>query len=431
MARRYMAELVGTALLVFFGAGMATISFGFRAFGSSVAAGILLTGLVFGLVLTGLIAIIGPISGSHVNPAVTLGAYLAKRISVLDLVGYWIAQMIGGLLGALLLLWVMHTSPFYSRARIGLGANGYGRLSLLHASGGGAFLIEIIITAVFVLVVLSATRKEASAPVAGLVIGFALALVNIMGIAVDGASVNPARSFGPAVVVGGEALSQLWLFLIAPLVGGVLGAGAFMLFHPILESTAVSGKGDLPAEHSLTLSAADEAEVQAASEGPSAVRPAQTGSAPGSVAQPGRAPAEQPGRAPAGQPGGQPTGAGQPGRGVAAPGAAPRTGAGPESGGAPAQGPGEWLRRLGWQPRTGPGGGGPRGGSSGGAPGGGGQAGGGQSGGGQSGGSSSSGGAGGGSSGRPGGTSGGTLGPGQGSSQGGSSQGNGPDDKRT
>ena len=166
MARRYSAELIGTALLVFFGAGMATVNFGFRAFGSSVAAGILLTGLTFGLVLLGLVAVIGPISGCHVNPAVTLGAFLARRMTVLDLVGYWVSQLIGGLLGALLLLWVMHTSPFYSRPRIGLGANGYGSLSLLHASAGGAFLIEVIITAVFVLMMLSATRPGASVPVA-------------------------------------------------------------------------------------------------------------------------------------------------------------------------------------------------------------------------------------------------------------------------
>lgn len=263
MARRYSAELIGTALLVFFGAGMATVTFGFRAFGSSVAAGILLTGLTFGLVLTALVAVIGPISGCHVNPAVTLGAFLARRLSVLDLVGYWVSQLIGGLLGALLLLWVMHTSPFYVRPRIGLGANGYGSLSLLHASAGGAFLIEVIITAAFVLVVLSATRKEASAPVAGLIIGFALALVNIMGIPIDGASVNPARSFGPAIVVGGPWFSQLWLFIIAPLVGGVLAAGMFMLFHQVGVPKAVAGAGDVQAEHALTMSAADEGDVVA------------------------------------------------------------------------------------------------------------------------------------------------------------------------
>ena len=256
MARRYTAELVGTALLVFFGAGMATITFGFRAFGSSVAAGILLTGLTFGLVLTGLIAVIGPISGCHVNPAVTLGAFLARRMNVIDLVGYWVAQLIGGLLGALLLLWVLHSSPFYVRPRIGLGANGYGGLSLLHASAGGAFLIEVIITAVFVLMMLSATRRAASAPVAGLIVGFALAVAVVVGIPIDGASVNPARSFGPAIVVGGPWFSQLWLFIIAPLVGGVIAAGLYMLFHEV-------GVKTTKAEGAMALSGADEEEAAA------------------------------------------------------------------------------------------------------------------------------------------------------------------------
>jgi aquaporin Z len=264
MARRYGAELIGTALLIFFGVGTATVTFGFRAFGSSVAAGILLTGLAFGLVLIALVAVIGPISGCHVNPAVTLGFFLARRITVLDLVGYWVAQLIGGLLGALLLLWVMHTSPFYARPRIGLGANGYGAQSLLHASAGGAFLIEVIITAAFVLIVLSATRKGASAAVAGLIIGLALAVTNLIGIPIDGASVNPARSFGPAIVVGGPAFSQLWLFLIAPLVGGVIAAGIFVLFFQVGVKRAEERAGEIQAEPALTMSAAEEAEMPAA-----------------------------------------------------------------------------------------------------------------------------------------------------------------------
>src|SRR5215469_6242643 len=247
MARKYTAELIGTALLVFFGAGMATISFGFHAFGGSVAAGILLTGLAFGLVLMGLVAVIGPISGCHVNPAVTVGQYLAKRISSVDAIGYVAAQLLGGLLGALLLLWVMHSSPFYVRPRIGLGANGYGALSLLHASGGGAFLTEIIITAVFVLVVLSATRAQANVAIQGAVLGVAFAVVIMLGIPIDGGSANPARSFGPAIVVGGPWFSQLWLFIIAPLVGGVIAAGIFMLFHQVGVTPAVS-RGDVQAE---------------------------------------------------------------------------------------------------------------------------------------------------------------------------------------
>src|SRR5215469_1979215 len=162
LARRASAELIGTGLLVFFGCGAVTIAFGFRAFAISIAASILIAGLVFGLVLIALVALIGPVSGSHVNPAVTLGAYLTNRIPLVDAIAYWIAQIVGAILGAALLLWVLHTSPFYIKSRNGLGTNGYGNLSLLHASAGGAFLIEIVLTAVFVLVVLSATRKEAS-----------------------------------------------------------------------------------------------------------------------------------------------------------------------------------------------------------------------------------------------------------------------------
>ena len=255
MARKYTAELIGTALLVFFGAGMTTITFGFHAFGSSVAAGISLTGLTFGLVLMALVALIGPVSGCHVNPAVTIGQYLAKRITPIDAIGYIISQLVGGLLGALLLLWVLHSSPFYVRPRIGIGANGYGALSLLHASGGGAFLTEIIVTAVFVLVVLSATRARANVAIQGAVFGVALALVIMLGIPIDGGSANPARSFGPAIVAGGPWLSQLWLFLVAPVVGAVLAAGVFMLFHP---HEGMDFGRRRTAQPAMTTSAADE-----------------------------------------------------------------------------------------------------------------------------------------------------------------------------
>jgi aquaporin Z len=264
MARKYTAELIGTALLVFFGAGITTTAFGFHAFGSSVAAGIILTGLAFGLVLMGLVAIIGPISGCHVNPAVTLGQFLARRITPIDAVGYIVAQLVGALLGALLLLWVMHSSPFYVRPRIGLGANGYGSLSLLHASGGGAFLTEIIITAVFVLVVLSATRAQANVAIQGAVMGVALALVIMLANPIDGGSANPARSFGPAIVAGGPWLSQLWLFLIAPLVGAVLAAGVFMLLHP---HEGVDFGLRRTAQPAMTTSAADEGRPSVSSTG--------------------------------------------------------------------------------------------------------------------------------------------------------------------
>jgi aquaporin Z len=233
MARKLAAEFLGTILLVFFGVGAATLVFGYRIFGSSLAAGILMVALAFGLIYAALVYVTGPVSGGHVNPAVTFGAFLSRRIRLIDAVGYWIAQFAGGAVGALLLAWMMHTAPSYSTSQIGLGANGYGIHSLLHVGGGGAFLVEVILTTFFVLVVLSLTREEASAAVSGMGIGIALALTNLVGIAFDGASVNPARSLGPAVVVGGSALSQVWVFLVAPMVGAVIAAILHFLIHPL------------------------------------------------------------------------------------------------------------------------------------------------------------------------------------------------------
>jgi len=287
IARRCAAELIGTALLVFFGAGMATLSFGFRAFGSSVASGLLITGVAFGLVLAGLWAVIAPVSGCHINPAVSFGAWLSRRMTLMDMVGYWIAQMVGGLLGALLLWGVLVSSPFYSRSRIGLGATGYGSLSLLHASGGGAFLIEVILTAVLVLVILGATRWNATAPAAGAAAGVALALVNIVGIPIDGASVNPARSFGPAIVVGGLPLSQLWLFLVAPLVGGLVAAGVYLLF------SHVGAPGRVRAEPALTMAAAEEGVPEPAAGSVGTTTPAMP---PGTQRVAGRGATEAPGQ---------------------------------------------------------------------------------------------------------------------------------------
>jgi aquaporin Z len=241
MARKYWAEFLGTILLVFFGAGAAALFLGYQLFGGSLAAGILSVSLTFGLIYAALVYVAGPISGGHVNPAVTLGALLSGRIGVVTAVGYWVAQLAGGLVGALLLLWMMRTSPFYSRSRIGLGANGYGAQSILHIGAGGAFLVEVLLTTAFVLVVLSLTRAEASVAVSGIGIGVALALANLIGIPFDGASVNPARSFGPAVLVGGAALSQLWVFLVAPLVGAVLAAVLHFALYPLPEGFALPG----------------------------------------------------------------------------------------------------------------------------------------------------------------------------------------------
>jgi aquaporin Z len=225
MVRKFVAELLGTAFLVFFGVGVATLMFGFGFDGLSLAAGVVATALSFGLVLVALCYAIGPLTGCHVNPAVTMGALLAGRLALRDAVVYWAAQFTGGIVAALLLWGMFSTSPPYSTSRTGLGANGWGSLSDIHIGLGGAFLAEVVLTAMFVFVVLAVTGRTGNAMTAGAAIGLALAVAHLIGIPITGTSVNPARSLGPALIVGGTALNQVWLFIVAPLAGGVVAAG--------------------------------------------------------------------------------------------------------------------------------------------------------------------------------------------------------------
>ncbi len=224
MAKKMGAELLGTALLVYFAVGVATLSFGFGATGTSFAAGVVATALAFGLTLMALAYSLGPISGCHVNPAVTLGVYLAKGITLEDAAAYWLAQFAGGIIGALALWGTFSTSPVYSRSAVGLGADGWGSASHLDINAGGAFITEVVLTTLFVFVILAVTHKSAvgNASTAGLVIGLTLTVVHLMGIPITGTSVNPARALGPALVLGGTALKQVWLFILAPLVGGAI-----------------------------------------------------------------------------------------------------------------------------------------------------------------------------------------------------------------
>ena len=224
--RALCAELLGTAILVIIGVGAATLSFGFKLAGPSPAAGVVVTALAFGLVLFALACTIGPMSGAHINPAVTLGFLLTGRIGARQALGYWAAQLAGGILGAAVLWAIVSSAPGWNAAHVGLGADGYGAQSMIGLSAGGAFLAETVLTFIFVWVVLGASRRVASPPAAGLAIGLALCCVHLVGIALTGTSVNPARALGPALILGGSALSQVWVFILAPLLGGAIAAGA-------------------------------------------------------------------------------------------------------------------------------------------------------------------------------------------------------------
>jgi aquaporin Z len=225
--KQFATEALGTGLLVFFAVGVATLSFGkgFNFAAYSPSAGVVATALAFGLVLLALAYALGPISGCNVNPAVTIGFLFSGRMKLQTAIGYWIAQFVGGILGALLLYGMFTQVPTYKKSMEGLGQNGYGSHSLIHLGLGGAFLAEVVMTFFFVFVVLAVTAKGTTSPYAAPVaIGLSLTVVHLIGIPLTGTSVNPARSFGPALVVGGDALKQVWLFILAPLVGGVIAA---------------------------------------------------------------------------------------------------------------------------------------------------------------------------------------------------------------
>ena len=204
--RACIAELIGTCVLVFFGCGTACM------IGCDVKGGYLATAVAFGLVIVAMAYSIGNISGCHINPAVTLGLFIANKISLKDSVSYWVSQFIGGIIGGALLL-------IFFPASSGLGTNG-----LYDDSIFKSLLIEIILTFVFVLAILGVTSKVKNDQIAGLVIGLTLTLVHILGIGFTGTSVNPARSFGPALFAGGDALKNVWVFIVAPLIGAAIAA---------------------------------------------------------------------------------------------------------------------------------------------------------------------------------------------------------------
>ncbi|MFY9855484.1 MAG: aquaporin [Terracidiphilus sp.] len=218
--KKYIAELVGTFILVLFGCGTAAVA------GDKV--GIVGIAFAFGLALIGAAYGIGPISGCHINPAVSLGVCVAGRMTIKDMVGYWVSQFAGAALAAgVLSVIVSGVGGGYDIAVKGLGQNGWGAGYQGEYSMASAIVFEFVATLIFVIVILGSTQKKAPAGFAGLAIGITLVAIHLLGIHITGTSVNPARSFGPAVLVGGQALAQLWLFLLFPSLGGAVAGLLF------------------------------------------------------------------------------------------------------------------------------------------------------------------------------------------------------------
>ena len=217
MNRKYTAEFVGTFLLVFIAVGAAVSGL--------KSAGVIAVAVAFGFVLIFVAYAFGPVSGAHVNPAVTLAMVIARKQPIQEAVGYWVAQFAGAIVAAGVLKFLVSSGGVTDETG-GLGSNAYdnGTINLT-----GALVFEVLATAAFILVILMVTDRFATAAAAGLAIGATLTAIHTFGIPLDGTSVNPARSLGPALFAGSHALSQVWLFILAPLVGGALGA----LIYPL------------------------------------------------------------------------------------------------------------------------------------------------------------------------------------------------------
>jgi len=214
--KKYVAELIGTFALVLVGCGSAVIA------GQYI--GFLGISFAFGLTVLAMVYAIGSISGCHINPAITVAMLVAGKMKSKDAMAYIIVQCIGAIIAAGVILVIASGQADYSLAVNGLGQNGYGTLSPEGYSLVACFIAEIVLTGLFLFVIFGSTSKDAPKGFAGVSIGFSLVLIHLVGIPITGTSVNPARSLGPALFVGGETLSQLWLFWVAPIIGGVLAA---------------------------------------------------------------------------------------------------------------------------------------------------------------------------------------------------------------
>ena len=221
----YLAECIGTFVLVLIGCGAAVLA------GDHV--GFVGVALAFGLAVLAMVYTLGPISGCHLNPAVTLSLMVSGKFPPAKVAGYFTAQILGGILAAAALYLIASGNGQFNAAASGFASNGYGVRSPGHYGLGAAFVCELLMTAVFVLTILGATDIKAPIGFAGLAIGLALTAVHLVSIPVTNTSVNPARSIGPALFAGPAAIGQLWLFIVAPLLGGTLAAGVYRVIRTI------------------------------------------------------------------------------------------------------------------------------------------------------------------------------------------------------
>ncbi|MCW2243135.1 aquaporin Z [Azospirillum canadense] len=239
MTRRTAAEFLGTFWLVFGGCGSAVLAAAFP----QIGIGLLGVALAFGLTVLTMAYSVGHISGCHLNPAVTVGVWAGGRFPAKDILPYVVAQVVGAFAAALVLYVVAIGKADYSLAVSGLAANGYAAHSPGQYGMASGLLIEVVLTFFFVLIILGSTDRRAPAGFAPLAIGLALTLIHLISIPVTNTSVNPARSTGPALVVGGWALQQLWLFWVAPILGGVLGGFAYRaVAEEVSEKPAITGE---------------------------------------------------------------------------------------------------------------------------------------------------------------------------------------------
>jgi aquaporin Z len=218
-AKKYVAELIGTLVLVLMGCGSAVLA------GAQI--GFVGISFAFGLSVLAMVYAIGGVSGCHINPAITVAMLVSRKIGVKDAVMYVVSQCVGAVIGAGIIYSIAIGKPGYSLALNGLGQNGYDAASPSGFNLTSAFIAEVVLTFVFLMVVLGSTSELAPKGFAGVAIGLSLVLIHLVGIPITGTSVNPARSLGPAVFVGGTALNQLWLFWVAPIIGGLIAAAVW------------------------------------------------------------------------------------------------------------------------------------------------------------------------------------------------------------